>query len=50
MKTFKQFLNEAKKKFPMLDLNYDTEYFTLGMKDGNYIRFEDWYIYDMMSN
>lgn len=46
---FKNF-KEAKKKFPTLDLNKNTKDFTWGMKDGDFIRFEDWYINDMMSN
>lgn len=47
---FKNF-KEAKKKFPTLDLNNNTKDFTWGMDDdGDYIRFEDWYTYKMMSN
>lgn len=46
---FKNF-KEAKKKFPMLDLNRNTKYFTWGMDDGDYIRFEDWEMYNLYSN
>ena len=46
---FKNF-KEAKKKFPTLDLNHNTKDFTWGCKDGEYIRFEDWYVSDMMSH
>ena len=46
---FKNF-KEAKKKFPTLDLNHNTKDFTWGMKDGDFIRFEDWYVNDKLSN
>lgn len=41
---------DAKKKYPDLDMNRNTKRFTWGMNDGDAIRFEDWKVNDLMSH
>lgn len=46
-----EFLNltEAKVRFPQLDPEKSTEFFTWGMNNGGEMRFEDWATNDLMS-